>query len=32
MLELCDKILVLCHGKVTGLVNAKEADKEYLVY
>ena len=30
MLELCDKILVLCHGKVTGLVNAKEADKEYL--
>lgn len=30
MLELCDKILVLCHGKVTGLVDAKKADKEYL--
>lgn len=30
MLELCDKILVLCHGRVTGLVNAKEVDKEHL--
>ncbi|MBQ1251788.1 MAG: hypothetical protein IIY02_02615, partial [Firmicutes bacterium] len=30
MLELCDKILVLCHGKVTGIVNAKEVDKAYL--
>ncbi len=30
MLELCDRILVLCHGKVTGIVNAKEATKEQL--
>lgn len=30
MLELCDKIMVLCHGKVTGIVNAKEVDKAYL--
>lgn len=30
MLELCDKIMVLCHGKVTGIVNAKEVDKAHL--
>ena len=28
MLELCDRILVLCHGKVTGVVDAKKATKE----
>ncbi len=28
MLELCDRIMVLCHGKVTGIVNAKETTKE----
>lgn len=30
MLELCDRIMVLCHGKVTGIVDAKEATKEQL--
>jgi len=30
MLELCDRILVLCHGKVTGIVDAKTATKEQL--
>ena len=30
MLELCDKIMVLCHGKVTGIVDAKTATKEQL--
>lgn len=30
MLELCDRIVVICHGKVTGIVNAKETDKEKL--
>lgn len=30
MLELCDKIMVLCHGKVTGIVDAKESSKEEL--
>ena len=28
LLELCDRILVLCHGKVTGVVKAGEATKE----
>lgn len=28
MLELCDRILVLCHGKVTGVVDARTASKE----
>lgn len=28
MLELCDRILVLCHGKVTGIVDARSATKE----
>lgn len=28
MLKLCDRIMVLCHGKVTGIVNAKDVTKE----
>lgn len=30
MLELCDRILVLCHGKITGIVDAKSTTKEEL--
>ena len=30
LIELCDRIMVLCGGKVTGIVNAKEATKEML--
>ncbi len=30
MLQLCDKILVLCHGRVTGIVEAAMATKEKL--
>lgn len=30
MLELCDRIMVLCHGKVTGIVDAKAVTKEQL--
>ena len=30
MLELCDRILILCHGRITGIVDAKEATKEQL--
>jgi simple sugar transport system ATP-binding protein len=30
MLALCDKIMVLCHGKVMGVVNAEAASKEEL--
>lgn len=30
MLQLCDKIMVLCHGKVTGIVDASLATKERL--
>lgn len=30
MLELCDRIIVLCHGRITGVVNAKETNKEEL--
>ncbi|MBE7048636.1 MAG: ABC transporter ATP-binding protein [Ruminococcaceae bacterium] len=30
MLELCDRIMVLCHGRVTGIVNAHETTKEAL--
>lgn len=30
MLELCDRILVLCHGRVTGIVKASETTKEEL--
>lgn len=28
LLELSDRILVLCHGKITAVLNAKEASKE----
>lgn len=28
LLELCDRIMVLCHGKVTGIVDAKTVTKE----
>lgn len=28
LLELCDRILVLCSGKVSGIVNGKETTKE----
>jgi simple sugar transport system ATP-binding protein len=28
MLELCDRIMVLCHGRITGIVNTKDATKE----
>ncbi len=30
MLSLCDKIMVLCHGKVMGIVNADHTSKEEL--
>ena len=30
MLELCDRIVVLCHGKITGIVNAQDTNKEKL--
>lgn len=30
MLELCDRIMVLCHGEITGIVNAKTVSKEQL--
>ncbi len=30
MLELCDKIMVLCHGKVMGIVHAHKTSKEEL--
>ena len=30
MMELCDKILVLCHGKVMGVVHAGKTSKEEL--
>lgn len=30
MLQLCDKIMVLCHGRVTGIVDASMATKEKL--
>lgn len=32
MLELCDRIVVLCHGKITGMVNAANATKEKIGY
>ena len=28
LLELCDKILVLCGGKVSGIVDARKVTKE----
>lgn len=30
MLALCDKIMVLCHGQVMGIVHAEKTDKEQL--
>ena len=30
MMELCDRIMVLCHGKVTGIVDAHATSKEEL--
>lgn len=30
MLALCDKIMVLCHGEVMGIVHAEKTDKEQL--
>ncbi len=30
MLALCDKIMVLCHGKNMGIVHASKASKEEL--
>ncbi|MBP5177384.1 MAG: ABC transporter ATP-binding protein [Clostridia bacterium] len=30
MLALCDKIMVLCHGRVMGIVHADKTDKEQL--
>ena len=28
LLELCDRILVLCGGKVSGIVDARKASKD----
>lgn len=28
LLELCDRIMVMCGGKITGIVNAKQVNKE----
>ncbi|MDD2212372.1 MAG: ABC transporter ATP-binding protein [Clostridia bacterium] len=30
LLELCDRIMVLCHGEITGIVEARETTKEDL--
>lgn len=30
MLELCDRIMVLCHGSVTGIVDTENATKEQI--
>lgn len=30
MLELCDRIMVLCHGRCTGIVDARSATKEQI--
>ncbi len=30
MLKLCDRIMVLCHGEITGIVDAKSVTKEQL--
>ena len=30
LLELCDRIMVLCHGRVTGILDARGASKEKL--
>ena len=28
LIKLCDRIMVLCDGKVTGIVDAKDASRE----
>ena len=28
LIDLCDRILVICGGRVTGIVNGREAKKE----
>ena len=28
LLELCDRILVMCNGQVSGVLDAREATKE----
>ncbi|MBF7096439.1 ABC transporter ATP-binding protein [Alkalibacter mobilis] len=28
LMELCDRILVMCNGKITGIVDGQEADRE----
>ncbi|HAE62904.1 MAG TPA: ABC transporter ATP-binding protein [Eubacteriaceae bacterium] len=28
LMELCDRILVMCNGEITGIVEAKDADRE----
>lgn len=30
LLELCDRVTVLCHGEITGIVDAKKSTKEEL--
>ena len=30
LIELCDRIMVLCDGEITGIINAKEATREKL--
>ncbi len=30
LMELSDRIMVLCHGKITGIVDAKKLTKEQL--
>jgi simple sugar transport system ATP-binding protein len=30
LLELCDRIMVLCHGKITGIADAKTVTKEQI--
>ena len=30
LLELSDRIMVLCHGKITGIVDAKSVTKEQI--
>ena len=32
LLELCDRILVLCGGKVSGIVDARSVTKEQIGY
>lgn len=30
LLQLCDRLLVLCHGKITGIVDAAKVTKEQI--